>query len=82
MTSTFDRLIRLLRDNFARADTTAITADSVLAGLNMDSLDRLEFAVLLDEEFQLDVEDQVLDEMLYKSRTVGDLVKKIEEVLK
>lgn len=82
MTSTFDRLIRLLRDNFARVDTTAITADSVLAGLNMDSLDRLEFAVLLDEEFQLDVEDQVLDEMLYKSRTVEDLVKKIEEVLK
>ena len=82
MTSTFDRLIRLLRDNFARVDTTAITTDSVLAGLNMDSLDRLEFAVLLDEEFQLDVEDQVLDEMLYKSRTVEDLVKKIEEVLK
>lgn len=82
MTSTFDRLIRLLRDNFARVDTTVITTDSVLAGLNMDSLDRLEFAVLLDEEFQLDVEDQVLDEMLYKSRTVEDLVKKIEEVLK
>lgn len=82
MISTFDRLIRLLRDNFARVDTTVITTDSVLAGLNMDSLDRLEFAVLLDEEFQLDVEDQVLDEMLYKSRTVEDLVKKIEEVLK
>lgn len=78
MMSVFELLIKILSDNFPKVDVSTVTRDTMLASLNMDSLDRLEFAVMMDEEFDLDVTDEALDEMIYKSRTVGELVSRIE----
>ena len=70
MASTFERVKRVivgLHHNAALVTEAAALADD----LGLDSLDRLELAMKIEEEFGIHVRDEDLEDAI----TVGDLVK-------
>lgn len=74
----FDKVKRILVDNYGLADDQ-ITPDARLKDdLNLDSLDQVEIVMALEEEF----EGEISDEEAEKLQTVGQICSFIEGRLK
>ena len=73
--STFERVQKIICEQLA-IDSHLVTEDASISGdLGADSLDLVDLSMSIEEEFNLEVPDDVLDHV----RTVGDIVKFIED---
>ena len=73
--STFERVQKIICQQL-EIDRHLVTEDASISGdLGADSLDLVDLSMSIEEEFNLEVPDDVLDHV----RTVGDIVKFIED---
>lgn len=73
--STFERVQKIICEQL-EIDSHLVTEDASISGdLGSDSLDLVDLSMSIEEEFNLEVPDDVLDHV----RTVGDIVKFIED---
>lgn len=73
--STFERVQKIICEQL-EIDSHLVTKDASISGdLGADSLDLVDLSMSIEEEFNLEVPDDVLDHV----RTVGDIVKFIED---
>ena len=73
--STFERVQKIICEQL-EIDSHLVTEDASISGdLGADSLDLVDLSMSSEEEFNLEVPDDVLDHV----RTVGDIVKFIED---
>ena len=73
--STFERVQKIICEQL-EIDSHLVTEDASISGdLGADSLDLVDLYMSIEEEFNLEVPDDVLDHV----RTVGDIVKFIED---
>ena len=73
--STFERVQKIICEQL-EIDSHLVTEDASISGdLGADSLDLVDLSLSIEEEFNLEVPDDVLDHV----RTVGDIVKFIED---
>lgn len=73
--STFERVQKIICEQL-EIDSHLVTEDASISGdLGADSLDLVDLYMSIEEEFNLEVPDDVLDHI----RTVGDIVKFIED---
>ena len=73
--STFERVQKIICEQL-EIDSHLVTEDASISGdLGADSLDLVDLSMSIEEEFNLQVPDDVLDHV----RTVGDIVKFIED---
>ena len=73
--STFERVQKTICEQL-EIDSHLVTEDASISGdLGADSLDLVDLSMSIEEEFNLEVPDDVLDHV----RTVGDIVKFIED---
>ena len=73
--STFERVQKIICEQL-EIDSHLVTENASISGdLGADSLDLVELSMSIEEEFNLEVPDDVLDHV----RTVGDIVKFIED---
>lgn len=73
--STFERVQKIICEQL-EIDSHLVTEDASISGdLGADSLDLVDLSMSIEEEFNLKVPDDVLDHV----RTVGDIVKFIED---
>lgn len=68
------RSVGIIMD-FSDARVSRLNADSCFDDLGMDSLDRTELVLDIEEEYGVDVSDEWFEE----NTTVGDIAKKISE---
>lgn len=75
MLSTADTTRILIADHLG---FDAVTDEqNLVADLALDSLDRVDLTVTLEQEFNIDISDAALEEW----QTVGDVVKTVEELV-
>lgn len=75
MLSTADTTRHLIADHLG---FDAVTDDqNLVADLALDSLDRVDLAVTLEQEFDIKIDDAALEEW----QTVGDVVKTTEKLV-
>lgn len=73
--STFERVQKIICEQL-EIDSHLVTEDASISGdLGADSLDFVDLSMSIEEEFNLEVPDDVLDHV----RTVGDIVKFIDD---
>ena len=73
--STFERVQKIICEQL-EIDSHLVTEDASISGDHgADSLDLVDLSMSIEEEFNLEVPDDVLDHV----RTVGDIVKFIED---
>ena len=73
--STFERVQKIICEQL-EIDSHLVTEDASISGdLGADSLDLVDLSMSIEEEFNLEVPDDGLDHV----RTVGDIVKFIED---
>ena len=73
--STFERVQKIICEQL-EIDRHLVTEDASISGdLGADSLDLVDLSMSIEEEFNLEVPDDVLDHI----RTVGDIVKFIDD---
>ncbi|MEE1427651.1 MAG: acyl carrier protein [Acutalibacteraceae bacterium] len=73
--STFERVQKIICEQL-EIDSHLVTEDASISGdLGADSLDLVDLSMSIEEEFNIEVPDDVLDHV----RTVGDIVKFIED---
>ena len=73
--STFERVQKIICEQL-EIDSHLVTEDASISGdLGADSLDLVDLSMSIEEEFNLEVPDDVLDHV----RNVGDIVKFIED---
>ena len=73
--STFERVQKIICEQL-EIDSHLVAEDASISGdLGADSLDLVDLSMSIEEEFNLEVPDDVLDHV----RTVGDIVKFIED---
>ena len=73
----FEKLRELICDEF-ELDAECVTMESVLmCDLGVDSIDLVDLGMTVEDEFEIEMPFD--DEDLEKIKTVGDLVKYIEE---
>ena len=73
--STFERVQKIICEQL-EIDSHLVTEDASISGdLGADSLDLVDLSMSIEEEFNLEVPDDVLAHV----RTVGDIVKFIED---
>ena len=73
--STFERVQKIICEQL-EIDSHLVTEDASISGdLGADSLDLVDLSMSIEEEFNLEVPEDVLDHV----RTVGDIVKFIED---
>lgn len=73
--STFERVQKIICEQL-EIDSHLVTEDASISGdLGADSLDLVDLSMSIEEEFNLEVPDDVLDHV----RTVSDIVKFIED---
>lgn len=73
--STFERVQKIICEQL-EIDSHLVTENASISGdLGADSLDLVDLSMSIEEEFNLEVPDDVLDHV----RTVGDIVKFIED---
>ena len=73
--STFERVQKIICEQL-EIDSHLVTEDASISGdLGADSLDLVDLSMSIEEEFNIEVPDDVLDPV----RTVGDIVKFIED---
>ena len=69
----FDRVKEIIVDELG-VDAEAVTIDSTLEDLGADSLDAVELIMQIEEEFEVEIPDEVASNM----KTVKDIVDYIE----
>ena len=75
--SIYERLCDIIAQQF-NLDTREITPNTTLEyDLGLESLDILEYVVLVQHEFDIDIPDSILPEL----KTVQDVVNYIEETI-
>ncbi len=73
--STFERVQKIICEQL-EIDRHLVTEDATISGdLGADSLDLVDLAMSIEEEFNIEVPDDALDNV----RTVSDIVKFIDE---
>lgn len=73
--STFERVQKIICEQL-EIDSHLVTEDASISGdLGADSLDLVDLSMSIEEEFNLEVPDDVLDHI----RTVGDIVKFVDD---
>ena len=73
--STFERVQKIICEQL-EIDSHLVTEDASISGdLGADSLDLVDLSMSIEEELNLEVPDDVLDHI----RTVGDIVKFIDD---
>lgn len=73
--STFERVQKIICEQL-EIDSHLVTEDASISGdLGADSLDLVDLSMSIEEQFNLEVPDDVLDHI----RTVGDIVKFIDD---
>ena len=73
--STFERVQKIICEQL-EIDSHLVTEDASISGdLGADSLDLVDLSMSIEEEVNLEVPDDVLDHI----RTVGDIVKFIDD---
>ena len=73
--STFERVQKIICEQL-EIDSHLVTEDASISGdLGADSLDLVDLSMSIEEEFNIEVPDDVLDHV----RTVGDIVKFFED---
>ena len=73
--STFERVQKIICEQL-EIDSHLVTEDASISGdLGADSLDLVDLSMSIEEEFNLEVPDDVLDHI----RTIGDIVKFIDD---
>ena len=73
--STFERVQKIICEQL-EIDSHLVTEDASISGdLGADSLDLVDLSMSIEEEFNIEVPDDVLDHV----RTVGDIGKFIED---
>lgn len=75
--TTFEKLKGIIAENFG-VDADRITPDASISNdLDLDSLDEVELAIEIENDFEIEVSDEHIE----ASFTVGDLVKVIDTQL-
>ena len=70
MTSVKERVIHIVSHEFGIDDGRIDTQTHLAADLGVDSIDRLEFVIQLEEDFRLNIPDDICD----KLQTIGDAI--------
>jgi acyl carrier protein len=78
--STLERVRRHVAEVF-HIPLDQITAETRIADLNLDSLDDVEFVMVLEEEFGLEIPDEEASTFFTETTTVGQLAEWIERWL-
>ena len=72
----FDRIREIIAEQLSVEDIEKITLETSLTNdLEADSLDAVEIIMALEEEYDIEIPDEVAEEF----KTVGDLVKCVED---
>ena len=72
----FDKVREIIAEQLGLDDIERITMEtSITKDLEADSLDAVEIIMALEEEYDIEVPDEVAEEF----KTVGDLVKYVED---
>ncbi len=71
----FEKIKAILIDEYCYEDID-ITENTTFAELNFDSIDMVDFAMDIEDEFGVEVTDEILEKFV----TVGDVVRFIEEL--
>lgn len=77
MADVFEQIRKIVVDLLI-VDESEVTVKSTLTDLGADSLDVFEFAAVLEQEFGLTVTDEDIGQI----RTVGDVVRLVQEHVK
>ena len=72
-----EKVLNIVKQQFSDNLTATITEDSNFDELNGDSLDRINIAIDLEEEFEIDI----IDEDATKWETIKDVINYIERRL-
>jgi acyl carrier protein len=70
------KVIRLV-SRAAMVPETAVTRETELSALDMDSLEQIECALSIEEAFKVEIGEPEL----WRFRTVGDVIEAVERVL-
>ncbi|MCD7889961.1 MAG: acyl carrier protein [Oscillospiraceae bacterium] len=70
----FDKIVAIIADQLDM-DVSDITADSTFENLGADSLDVVDVIMTLEDEFDMEIPDEAIEGM----KTVGELVKFVED---
>lgn len=70
-----DRLTKLIRDNTGDENITINESTELITDLGLSSLDLINIAYLVEEEFDIEIPDRAIQDF----RTVGDVIAFIEK---
>ena len=73
-----EKIQKALAEQFEVAPETITVETDIINDLGADSLDLVELIMTLEEEYDI----TITDESVYENKTVGDIVKFIESLLK
>ena len=71
-----ERVINLLADKLGYEKTEIKETHDIIMDLNADSLDMVEVVMGIEKEFGIQIDDNEIQEI----RTVGDIIKKVEDI--
>jgi acyl carrier protein len=71
----FERVQKIICNQFDIVEKNMITLDTTIEELDADSMDLIDLAMSLEDEFEIEVPDEALAEI----KTVRDIVKYVEE---
>ena len=72
-----NRLKELLAEQFEVDESTITESTDIMADLGADSLDIVEFIMMVEEEFDINI----ADEQSYETKTVGEVADYIESLM-
>ena len=71
-----DKIKELIAKNIKGIDVSTITNEHTLEDLGADSLDSVEIVLAIEQEFDIEIEDNVFDEL----QNFGKLVEYVEDM--
>ncbi|GFN36378.1 acyl carrier protein [Tepidimicrobium xylanilyticum] len=74
----YERIKEIISQQFHIDEEDITTETSFREDLNADSLDLVELIMALEDEFEIEVEDDVIEEII----TVGDAVEYISKIVR
>ena len=75
MSTTFDKVKKIIVEQLGVDESEVTPEASITDDLGADSLDQVELVMAFETEFNIDIPDEEAE----KIKTVGDVVKRIEE---
>ncbi len=78
------RVIEIIHEQTGLPDNFLLTLETTIDTIGMDSLDELELIMVIEEEFQIEIPDEIVEkyEVRAGEKTIGDIVEYITENLK